>query len=288
MVFVIRFASYFIVLFLVYSTYGKDGFKKCRPIYAGRMACPDCKAPYLVNCNGYIGFIPGNVLTPFDYEAYNVESIVEMGYATEFYIPIGTPLYKTPLGRTTVALAGKSKRKIEENYPCQYVSPSIPNRVQTRTPRGLEWTVCYGHAVCAVGLDDFELDKARTEVFPVACTATLQDECPTARECIEDTAVEFSEIASKREKEESQFMINQRLEKMVMRAIRESADEFKNESWDKIQKRIDEEIKIDTVRQRAVEAWMVSQQEEREHYRTVREKQRRELEKRKRARHGSR
>lgn len=302
----IKFVSYFAVLFLVYSSYG--GVRNtvgCKFMEIEQLVCPDCTAPYLVTCDGLVGFVSRNARVQYSYygrfdriyvhesidKAYNNDASTHRSrdnfHLTYFRMTKKTPLYKTPLGQTVTAVLGEGEVRAGANRPCQYTAPSTPNRV-IKYIGELPLTLCYGHAVCDVDLEGFGLAEARTELFPVACTANVHGECPAAGECIEDAAVEFSEVASEREKNESELILNQRLEKMVMDAIRESADEFKDESWDKIQKRIDEEIKIQTARQRAVEAWMVAQQESMEHYEAVKERQRESVEKRQRARHGGR
>ena len=290
----IRFVIYFALLFLVYSVYSKDSYVRCEFMSDRKVQCSDCKALHLVQCGKLIGFVSGNTRTRIVErgsrysESFSLDKAFMRGqsFNEDRYMKIikKTPMYRTPLGKNVVAGVGDNNSgEIDHTLSiCRYDKPSIPNTVYTSFS-GLEWKVCYGHVICDVDLEGFGLaESARTEMVPVACTAKLQGKCPTARECMEDPTVAFSEVASKKDKEESQ------LREEVMTAIREAADEFKGESWDKIQERIDEEIKIHTARQRAVEAWMVAQQEERERYKTVQESQRESTRKRQRARHGGR
>ena len=292
----IKIVSCLAVLVLMHLAYGE----RCSFLSRDKVECEDCKAPYLVRCEGKVGYVSGAIqatlLKDYDRSYYgdsyftlSVKQVfsklgrIEAGkpwVASQSLHAIcdGSPLYKTPLGETVVAIVGYKKE--DHQRQCRYTVPSMPNKVKTHLSEGLEWKVCYGHVVCDVGLEveGLELAEAQTELFPVACTETLDGRCPTARECMEDTAVEFSQVASETEQEESQFRRNQQLEQMIMTAvqvtvdetvddIRATVDDFQNENWDqmnenwdKIQKRIDEEIQIQTARQRAMEAWMVDEQ----------------------------
>ena len=279
----IKIVSCLAILILTQLAYGE----RCRFLSRDKVECEDCKAPYLVNCGGKVGYVSrtaqatlkddGRPYYQYDYtyhamsvnEAFSRLCDTEESRQFLYSIHNGVPLYKTPLGKTVMAVVGEDKKEQGDRQQCRYILPSMPNIVQTRLSGELEWNVCYGHVVCDVDLEGLALVEAQMELFPVACTETLDGECPTARECMEDTAVEFSQVASETEQGESQFLRNQQLEQMVMTAIRTATDDFTGESWDKIQKRIDEEIQIQTARQRAVEVWMVDQQKERERVRDI-------------------